>query len=392
MRIGLLTTSFPRFDGDVAGTFVLGFARALVARGHYVNVLAPQPRESERVHGGAVWHEGIELHHVPYVWPSYFARTFYGAGVMDNARDPRAWPGFMTFPLALTLGAQTRLRDCDALVSHFALPCGLVAGALRARRPHLAVLHSADLHLLERLPARRRIARALLAGATHVTCVSEAHRARLLALLPEGAAQRVSVQAMGIDAASFERLEPKASAPTRPLKLLTLARLVPVKGLLEALAMLGERSDLQWSIAGDGPLRSELEASAAGLQLDVRFLGEVRGAAKLRALHDADAFFLPSRVLASGRTEGAPHALLEAMAAGLPCIAAAVGGVPSLIDHGRTGLLFEPDDAASLHAALDSLMHDRARATQLALGGSERAKSHDWRPIAARLEAWLEPS
>jgi glycosyltransferase involved in cell wall biosynthesis len=385
MRIGLLTTSFPRYEGDVAGTFVLGFARALTARGHRVVVLAPEPATRN-----AAPPPDIELRHVPYVRPRSLARTFYGAGVMDNARDARAWPGLITFPFALAIASQRLLRDCDALVSHFALPCGLVAGALRGRRPHLAVMHSADLHLLERLPARRQVARALLAGASHLTCVSESHRARLLALLPASAGARVSVQPMGIDADDFARSVPARAQGSRPLKLLTLARLVPVKGLLEALEMLRERRDVQWNIAGDGPLRTELAARARRLPLQVRLLGELHGAAKLRVLHAADAFFLPSRVLASGRTEGAPQALLEAMAAGLPCIAAAVGGVPELIEHERTGLLFDPHVPASLHAAIDDLMGHPQRAAQLAANGLERARRSDWQPIAARVEAWLE--
>jgi glycosyltransferase involved in cell wall biosynthesis len=387
MRIALLTTSFPRWEGDVAGTFVLGFAQALQARGHRVVVLAPEPREP--VDRSAAWLGGVELRQVPYVRPRALARTFYGAGVMDNARDPRAWPGLFTFPPALAAACQHALRDCDALVSHFALPCGLVAGALRAGRPHLAVLHSADLHLLEQLPARRAIARALLGGATHLTCVSQAHRARLLSLLPEGAGPRVSVQAMGIDGGRFARIAPLRADRTPPFELLTLARLVPVKGLLEALEALRDRSDLRWCIAGEGPLRAELQARARAAALDVRLLGELHGEAKLRALHAADALLLPSQVLATGRTEGVPQALLEAMASGVPCIASAVGGIPELIEHGRTGMLFRPDATHELHAAIDTLLRDPQCAARIANAGRERARGYDWQSIGARVEAWL---
>jgi glycosyltransferase involved in cell wall biosynthesis len=83
-----------------------------------------------------------------------------------------------------------------------------------------------------------------------------------------------------------------------------------------------------------------------------------------------------------------PQALLEAMAAGLPCVAASVGGVPALIDHDQNGLLFDPNEPASLRAALDALTSERA--ARLARSGAKRAGEHDWSLIAARVEAWLE--
>src|SRR5690348_2455743 len=98
MHIGLLTTSFPRFEGDVAGSFVLGFARALVARGHTLTVLAPEPLDRiEPPDFGST----IAVRYVPYVRPRSLARTFYGAGVADNAKNPLAWPGLLTFGPAL---------------------------------------------------------------------------------------------------------------------------------------------------------------------------------------------------------------------------------------------------------------------------------------------------
>ncbi len=401
MRIGLLTTSFPRFEGDIAGSFVLGFARALVQRGHSICVLAPEPPVEQ---AAPVW-PAIETRYVRYVRPRSLATTFYGAGVLDNARDIRAWPGLATFAPALLAAGARELSDCDALVSHFGLPCGLVAGALRRGRPHLAVLHSADLHVLARMPGRALLASALALGAHHLTCVSEAHRAKLIAHLPSAVASRVSdrvhVQAMGVDTATLAlagaphaRQEARAALGVRGFTLLTLARLVPVKGLCEALDVLARRPDIEWVIAGDGPLRAELEARAARARRDhsarIRLVGEVRGPQKARWLAAADAFLLPSRVLTSGRTEGMPHALLEAMAAGLPVIASNVGGVRELVHDRENGLLFDSEWPDSLLAALDALTSSPQLATTLAQRASYTAQPYDWRSIAPRLEAWLE--
>jgi glycosyltransferase involved in cell wall biosynthesis len=389
MKIGLLTTSFPRFEGDVAGSFVLGFARALAARGHTLTVLAPEPRErlAPPDFGAA-----IAVRYVPYVRPRALSRTFYGAGVADNAKSPLAWPGLVTFGPALAVVAARELAACDALVSHFGVPCGVVASLLARGRPHVAVLHSADLHALERVPAGALLARVLAEGACHVTCVNATARDRLCALLPSTLASRVHVQAMGLDAhALAESLMPhvqaRAALTLETFTLLTLARLVPIKGLCEALDVLRGQSELEWIIAGDGPLRAELEQRAVRARARIRVVGEVRGFDKLKLLAGADALLLPSRKLASGRAEGTPLALLEAMACGLPVIASDTGGIAELLEHGRAGMLFDPEQPHTLLAALH-----RMRAgvpPETIVRAREIASAHDWQLISQRYERWL---
>jgi glycosyltransferase involved in cell wall biosynthesis len=401
MHIGLLTTSFPRFEGDIAGSFVLGFARALAARGHSLTVLAPEPSERVAASSFAAIAPGpaapITVRHVPYLWPRRLSRTFYGAGVADNVRDPRAWPGLATYPPSLWLAAVRGLDGCDALVSHFGVPCGWVGSQVRGTRRHVAVLHSADLRALQRLPFGARLAHALVRGADHVTCVSARARAGLLALLPTAhraeLARRIHVQAMGTDALALERALP-ARARAREqlgasgLTLLTLARLVPIKGLLEALEMLGPREDVEWIIAGDGPLRAELQRRAASARARVRLVGEVHGDDKLQLLAAADALLMPSLQLPSGRAEGAPLAILEAMAAGLPVIASSTGGIPELLDFGRAGALFDPREPATLHAALAAVQVEPEREQRLARA-REIAFAHDWSIVGERYERWI---
>jgi glycosyltransferase involved in cell wall biosynthesis len=97
---------------------------------------------------------------------------------------------------------------------------------------------------------------------------------------------------------------------------------------------------------GDGPERASLERLAASLGVteSVRFPGWMKGARDL--LGELDLFVLPSRY------EGTPNGILEAMAAGVPVIAAAVSGVPEMVEDGVTGRLVPPDDPVALAAAL----------------------------------------
>ena len=111
MRIGLLTTSFPRREGDVAGCFVLGFAQTLADHGHSIHVLAPEPAER----GTTPRWPRIDVEWVPYLRPRCIQRTFYGAGVPDNLRrDPRAWLGIAPFAASLWQRTRVRVRDVDA--------------------------------------------------------------------------------------------------------------------------------------------------------------------------------------------------------------------------------------------------------------------------------------
>jgi glycosyltransferase involved in cell wall biosynthesis len=100
-------------------------------------------------------------------------------------------------------------------------------------------------------------------------------------------------------------------------------------------------------IAGDGPLRAELEGLAAALGARVRLLGARQDLPQL--MNACDAFVLSSAV------EGLPMVLLEAAATGIPAVATDVGGVAEAVLHARTGLLVPPGDADTLAAAMSEL-------------------------------------
>jgi glycosyltransferase involved in cell wall biosynthesis len=113
-------------------------------------------------------------------------------------------------------------------------------------------------------------------------------------------------------------------------------------------------------VAGDGPQRPTLERRARELGVEgrVRFLGARHDVPALLAL--ADLAVLPTQA------DLLPTAVLEAMAAGTPVVASAVGGIPELIEHGQSGLLVPPGDPAALVAACGELLGAPERAERLA--------------------------
>ena len=128
-------------------------------------------------------------------------------------------------------------------------------------------------------------------------------------------------------------------------------------------------------LAGDGPSRRSLEAAVGALKLSpfVRFLGTLPHPWELLA--GADIFALPSL------WEGMPNALLEAMAAGLPSVATAVGAVPEMVADGREALLVPPADAGALTRALAELAAAPGRRQEM--GGRARRRVEETYRIEA---------
>lgn len=175
-----------------------------------------------------------------------------------------------------------------------------------------------------------------------------------------------------LDAGTRAAIRQSIGAPEGRLFALFVGRLVPVKNLpslVRAMQIL-EPAQRPWlALAGDGPEREEIQAlaDALGVAEDLCFLGERRDVDRL--LQAADFLVLSSHF------EGLSNAILEAMAAGCPVIASAVGGSPELIENGHTGLLYPPDDAAALAEAM-LRMADPALRQRLSLGASRHIASH----------------
>jgi glycosyltransferase involved in cell wall biosynthesis len=159
--------------------------------------------------------------------------------------------------------------------------------------------------------------------------------------------------------------EPPPYAGDEP-RLLAVGRLIPIKGfdvLLEAFALArAELPELGLELAGDGPLRGELEAAAPR---GVTLLGRVSPVQD--ALERAAAVVVPSR------GEGFGMVALEAMERGRPVIASAVGGLGELVVDGVTGALVPPDDPVRLARAIVDVAGDLERARALGAAGRARA-------------------
>jgi glycosyltransferase involved in cell wall biosynthesis len=170
----------------------------------------------------------------------------------------------------------------------------------------------------------------------------------------------------GVDGATFSPVSP----PPGPPSILCVASLSPQKGhryLLDAMTLVAaECPDARLMLAGDGPLRKELEqqGAALGIAARVTFLGRRTDIPAL--LHQAHLL-----VLSSVR-EGVPVSVLEAMACGIPVVATRVGGLAEVVEEGVTGLLVEPRDPAALARAIIAVCRDAAGREAMGKAGRQR--------------------
>ena len=248
------------------------------------------------------------------------------------------------------------LQACDLYANTFALPTAAIAGvpARIGSRRELNPDKSVGQMALQR--QAYRLAHAVVANSTAAAQQLEREG------VPAG---QVHVINNGI---ALDRFSTAVRTRREVRALITVANLRREKAhdvLIAAFALLAPRHPgLELQIVGDGPRRQELEAmaSAHGVGRQVRFLGYREDVAALLAA--ADLFVLPSR------SEAFPNGAMEAMAAGLPVVACAVGGLLDLIEDGSTGVLVVPDNVPDLAQAIESLIQAPARAA--AIGSAAR--------------------
>jgi glycosyltransferase involved in cell wall biosynthesis len=153
--------------------------------------------------------------------------------------------------------------------------------------------------------------------------------------------------------------------------IVTVGRLIPLKGIDDLLMMVAGTPDWRIVVVGDGPRRDHLERLAIEQELGDRalFTGALSPSGVEQVLRQADVFVLNST------GEGLSHVLLEAMRAGLPVVATAVGGNPEVVSDGVTGFLVPVGNRAALQLAIQRALDDGERGGAVARAGQTHVTS-----------------
>lgn len=368
MKIAYLTSLYPA----LSHTFIRREVAALRRRGLEIDTMSVRPVEPADLSFEEDREEAARTWTILPVGVWKLLRTHglmllshplgYGAalGLAATHRVPGVRAAFwalLHFGEAVLLAAELEARDVRHLHTHFGNSGGTV-GLLAARL--LGIEWSLSVHGSKAefdYPAAPLLG-AKVRAAAFVRCVSRFGSSQLMRRSDPRDWRKLFVARCGVDVASLPALAEPPRRAEGPRRVVTVGRLVPEKGhqgLLEAFRWVAERrEDVELTIVGEGADRQRLEEHAATLALESRV--HLPGARSepdvLRLVAEADVFALGSLI------EGLPVVLMEAMALGTPVVAPRLSGIPELVEHERTGLLFTPGDWSELATGIERLLED----------------------------------
>ena len=306
--------------------------------------------------GKALAEKGHELHFITYSTParmgSLKSNLFYHEVRVSD------YPLFDYQPYELVLTSKmvevTLAHDLDLLHVHYAIPHASAAVLARdilqaqgIRIPVVTTLHGTDITLLGREPAFEPVISHAINRSDAVTAVSESLRKDTLKLF--GVERAIQVVNNFICTQHFERAADevfrKSISPNGEPIITHISNFRPVKrvqDVLETFIRIRKVIPAKLLLVGDGPERSRIEKMAMdqGVDDDMICIGKIKN--PVEPLLISDLFLLPSE------TESFGLAALEALAAGVPVVASDSGGIPEVVDHGKSGFLAPVGDVQQM--------------------------------------------
>lgn len=369
--LGMVLKGFPR----ISETFISNEILLLEKNGFRIHIFSMrQPRESFA-------HKSVDAiqARVDYLSESIikgFFGLFYHNGALALKKPRLYWPALKTairrfrrtrksatFKHLLQAGYIVhKLLPGSGVVhmhAHFAHSPSSVAmfTAMLGGLEFSFTAHAKDIYTSHPLQLKEKIADARFV----VTCTR--YNQRYLEKIAGDAKTPVFCVYHGIDVGLFNGRQ-SFGRPEPPYRLMTVARMVPKKGLpivYRALALLAEKGiDFRHILIGDGEDRDAVLSliEQLGLSGICQWLGTLAHDRVLDHFHQSDLFVLGCRLASNGDRDGIPNVFMESMAMEVPVVGTAISAIPELITHEETGLLVRPEDPAAMADAIVRLLTD----------------------------------
>lgn len=382
----MVTSSYPKYEGDVTAPFVESIAVSVAARGNEVHILAPYHPDVRR----RPLEKGVHLHFFKYIPFKRLNIWGYAESLEADVRVKGAIYPLTPVVFLSSLAALWRLTGrvkFSVMHGHWVIPNGPVSALIaRLRRLPLVIsLHGSDIFIAEGSSLVSSVARWCFRSARAITAPSEDLRQRAIKL---GAPpQRCHLVPYGVDPGQFSHMEGAGPLLRQELGLLpdapvvfAVGRMVYKKGfeyLIRAVpAILREHPNAKIVIAGGGDLQPRLQSlvKQLGVERSVIMPGWVQRDRLPLYFSGCDLFVLPSVVDQQGNVDGLPNTLLEAMASARPVVATSVAGVPLAVKDGENGLLVPEKQPGELSTAINLLLNAPELRAQYGEAGRRRVE------------------
>lgn len=293
--------------------------------------------------------------------------------VLGNIQSPSFLiRAFVIFPKAVRMAGHMKSSEISHIHAHFATHPALAAWIIHrlAGITYSITIHAHDLYVNKTMLERKVL------DAAFVVVISEFNKNFLIQHVDSIAKGKIHVIHCGVDFRSLPISKPENLEDDR-FHIISIGSLQPYKGmqyLIRACQLLRDRGlFIECKIIGGGKERKKLETLLVshGLQQVVTMLGSKTQEDVFRNLSKSQCYVQPSVVEPSGKMEGIPVSIMEALACGLPVIASEISGIPELVRPGKTGYLVPPADPMALADAIENVYKNSREAARLAQAGQK---------------------
>jgi len=405
MRIAFLVVSFP----NLTETFILNQITGLLDRGHEIDIYALRKGKRDKLHPEVKDYHLLKRtcylsnYKIP---PNKFVRVVKAAAftLKGFAKDPKVILkalnffkyGKRAFSLELLYKNLPFLGkgSYDIIHCHFGpigkrgvelKELGIIEGKV------ITTFHGSDMSLYIK-EYGNNVYNYLFSKCDLFLPVNERWKRKLIELGCDE--RRIMVHRMGINPDDFCFFPRKKN---KTVKLLTVGRLVEKKGIeygiRAVVQILKKNPHVLYNIAGDGPLRANLEKTVKEQEAcnNISFLGWQKHTNINKLMQEADIMITPSVTSSNGDEEGIPVVLMEALASGLPVIASKHSGIPELVQDKKSGFLVPERDVDALAEKLEYLIDHPKLWQKMGRAGREYVEEHyDINKLNDRLEQIYE--
>ncbi|MBI9043224.1 MAG: glycosyltransferase [Anaerolineaceae bacterium] len=276
------------------------------------------------------------------------------------------------FPKSVALASMMQTQGIEHIHAHYATHPALAAWIIKKLTgiSYSLTVHAHDIYVNQTMLSTK------LKDALFIAAISEFNRDFLAEKVGEWAREKTHIVHCGIQPEWYAQKERNKEQPVT-FKLINVGSLQPYKGqiyLIDAVKILHERGvPVQCRIIGDGAEKEKLQQRILhlGLENEVELMGARTQSEVADMMPQADCYVQPSIIVSSGKMEGIPVVLMEALACGLPVVSTKISGIPELIREGESGYLVSQKDSGKLADILMKVWENLEAANQMGETGRQ---------------------